>query len=234
MRTLGIIGGMSWESTATYYTMINQGVREHFGGLHSAPLLISSYDFAKIEKLQSTGRWDELGSVLTDTASRLEEAGAEGILIATNTMHQVADEVAAGISVPLLHIADALGKALIQDGIAVVGLLGTRFTMEEPFYVGRLKSRFGIDVLVPEESDRGIVHAVIYDELCCGITRDASRAAYLRIMEDLRNRGARATALACTEIGLLIGKPDTDLPMYDTTRIHADAAVKWITGQGSI
>lgn len=234
MRTLGIIGGMSWESTASYYSIINRGVREHLGGLHSAPLLISSYDFAEIEKLQSAGRWDELGALLTDTAGKLEGAGAEGVLIATNTMHQAADKVAAGISIPLLHIADALGEALIKDGITILGLLGTRFTLESPFYVGRLKSRFGINVLIPDEPDREIVHSVIYDELCCGITRDASRDAYIRIMEDLRNRGAQAVALACTEIGLLIREPNTDLLMYDTARIHAEAAVKWITGRNSI
>jgi aspartate racemase len=234
MKTLGIIGGMSWESTASYYTMINKGIREHFGGLHSAPLLISSYDFAEIEQLQSAGRWAELGAVLTDTARKLEEAGAEGLLIATNTMHGVADEVAAGISVPLLNIADALGEALVEDGIGIVGLLGTRFTMENPFYAGRLKSRFGIDVIVPDEPDRNIVHMVIYDELCCGITRDASRDAYIRIIEDLKARGAWATALACTEIGQLIGEADTDLLMYDTTRIHAEAAVRWIIGKKSV
>lgn len=228
MRTLGIIGGMSWESTAQYYTLINRGVRDRLGGLHSAPLLISSYDFAGIEELQSAGKWDDLAVVLTDTAKNLERAGAEGILIATNTMHESAGEIATGISVPLLHIADALGDVLKRDGIDTVGLLGTRFTMERAFYVDRLKSLFGIKTLIPDENDRETVHRVIYDELCRGVVKDVSRDAYKRIMEDLGTRGARAIAFACTEIGLLVRDTDTDLPVYDTTRIHAEAAVKWI------
>jgi aspartate racemase len=231
MRTLGIIGGMSWESTAQYYTLINRGVRDHLGGLHSAPLLISSYDFAGIEELQAAGKWDELAVVLTDTARNLKRAGAEGILIATNTMHESADEIATRVPIPLLHIADALGDVLKGDGIDTVGLLGTRFTMERAFYIDRLRFRYGIKALTPDENGRETVHRVIYDELCRGVVSDVSREAYIRIMEDLGTKGARAMALACTEICLLVRETDTDLPMYDTAYIHAEAAVKWITNQ---
>jgi aspartate racemase len=234
MRTLGIIGGMSWESTAQYYALINRGVRDRLGGLHSAPLIISSCDFAPVEKLQSAGKWDELGEVLKDTARRLEAAGAEGLLIATNTMHDMADEVAACASIPLLHIADALGEVLSGDGLKTVGLLGTRFTMERPFYVERLSSRFGIRVRIPDEKDRETVHRVIYEELCLGIMDDTSKDAYVSIMEKLVNDGAQAVVLACTEIGLLISGKDINLPLYDTTLIHAKVAVRWITGKNSV
>jgi aspartate racemase len=228
MRTLGIIGGMSWESTAQYYSLINRGVRDRLGGLHSAPLLISSYDFACIEEHQAAGNWDELGGILTDTARNLERAGAEGILVATNTMHESADEIAAGITVPLLHIADALGEVLKGDGIRNIGLLGTSFTMEKAFYRDRLGSRFGINTLIPNERAREIVHRIIYEELCRGVISDVSRDAYIRIMHDLGTEGAQGVALACTEIGLLVSGPDVNLPMYDTTHIHAEAAVRWI------
>jgi aspartate racemase len=228
MKTLGIIGGMSWESTASYYALVNQGVRERLGGLHSASLVISSYDFARIEELQSSGRWDEMAAVLTDTARKLEMAGADGFLIATNTMHEVADEVASKVSIPLLHIADALGDALVADGIDTVGLLGTRFTMERPFYTEILRARHGVSSLIPDERDRQTVHRVIYDELCRGVAQEDSRIDYVRIMEDLGKKGAEAIAFACTEIGLLVRDTDTDLPVYDTAVIHADAAVKWM------
>jgi aspartate racemase len=234
MRTLGIIGGMSWESTAQYYALINRGVRDRLGGLHSAPLIISSCDFAPIEELQMAGKWDDLAEVLKNTARKLEGAGAEGVLIATNTMHEVADHVASCVSIPLLHIADALGEALTEDGFQAVGLLGTRFTMERPFYIQRLRSGFGIMAQIPDEQDRETIHTVIYEELCRGITKSASRGAYVRIMEELVNKGAQAIVLACTEIGLLVSGKDTDLPLYDTTSIHADAAVRWILKKGSI
>jgi len=228
MKTLGIIGGMSWESTASYYVLINKGVRDRLGGLHSAPLLISSYDFAGIEELQVAGKWDEMASVLAETARRLEGAGAEGVLIATNTMHEVAREVAESVSIPLLHIADALGEALSTAGIDTVGLLGTKFTMERPFYTGILRTRYGITALVPDVRDREKVHKVIYEELCRGVVEDASKAAYIDIMKDLGKKGAGAIALACTEIGMLVGEDDSKVPLYDTTVIHAEAAVKWM------
>ncbi len=234
MKTLGIIGGMSWESTAQYYTLINKGVRSRLGGLHSAPLLISSYDFAPIEELQAAGRWDEMASILTSTARKLEGAGAKGVLIATNTMHEVADEVASGVSIPLLHIADALGGALTAGGVDTVGLLGTRFTMERPFYTEILKGQYGITALVPSEEDREKIHRVIYDELCRGVLESTSKTAYIGIMEDLGKKGARAIALACTEIGMLVGGDDSELPLYDTTVIHAEAAVNWMIEKTSV
>jgi len=225
-----MIGGMSWESSAEYYRLINEGIRERLGGLHSAELLMLSVDFEPIERLQHAGNWERLGAALAAAAGDLERGGAAGLLLATNTMHKVADAIETAVDIPLLHIADATGERLVTDGIKRVGLLGTAFTMEEDFYRRRLEERFGLEVLTPDAPERERVHRVIYDELCLGITRDDSRAAYLRIVGELAERGAEAVILGCTEIGLLIRDGEAAVPLYDTTRLHAEAAVEWMTG----
>ena len=230
MKRIGIIGGMSWESSAEYYRLINEGIRKRLGGLHSAEMLMLSVDFEPIERLQHAGEWESLGERLATAARDLERGGAEGLLLATNTMHKVAEAIEAAVEIPLLHIADATGERLCSDGIGRVGLLGTAFTMEEPFYRRRLEERFGLEVLVPEAVQRERVHRVIYDELCLGITREDSREAYRSIIAELARRGAQAVILGCTEIGLLIRQEDMSVPLYDTTRIHAEAAVAWMTG----
>lgn len=228
MKRIGILGGMSWESSAEYYRLINEGVRERLGGLHSAELLLRSVDFEPVERLQHAGAWEELGKLLAEAARELERGGAEGILLATNTMHKVADAIESATELPFLHIADATAERLRREGVRRVGLLGTAFTMEEPFYRRRLEERYGLEVLVPEAPGRERVHRVIYDELCLGITREESRRAYLEIVEELARRGAEAVILGCTEIGLLIQDGDASVPLYDTTRIHAEAAVEWM------
>jgi len=228
MKTIGIIGGMSWESTVLYYRLINEGVRVRLGGLHSGCILLDSCDFAGMVKLQTGGDWAAIGQILSDKASRLQDAGAEGVLIATNSMHEVADVVEGAISVPFLHIADAVGEALTDDGLDTVGLLGTRFTMERPFYTGRLKERFGINALIPGSDNREDVHRIIYQELCRGVVDDNSRLAYLKVMDELVKDGAQAIVLGCTEIGLLLGEGDTDISLYDTAVLHAEAAVRWM------
>ncbi len=228
MKRIGILGGMSWESSAEYYRLINEGVRERLGGLHSAELLLRSVDFEPVERLQHAGAWEELGKLLAEAARELERGGAEGILLATNTMHKVADAIESATELPFLHIADATAERLRREGVRRVGLLGTAFTMEEPFYRRRLEERYGLEVLVPEAPGRERVHRVIYDELCLGITREESRRAYLEIVEELARRGAEAVILGCTEIGLLIRDGDASVPLYDTTRIHAEAAVEWM------
>jgi aspartate racemase len=233
MKTIGIIGGMSWESTVLYYRLINEGVRDRLGGLHSASILLDSCDFAGMELLQTAGDWDTIGEILSAKAMKLQGAGAEGILIATNSMHEVADVVERGIHVPFLHIADAVGEALAGDGLDTVGLLGTRFTMERPFYIGRLKEKYGATVLKPVDGDRDQVHRVIYEELCRGIVHDSSRRAYLKIMDELVIEGAQAIVLGCTEIGLLLGEGDTTIPLYDTAKLHAEAAVRWMLEESS-
>lgn len=227
MKTIGLLGGMSWESTVTYYQAINQGIKSQLGGLHSAKLLLSSVDFAEIERLQHAGDWAATGTILSDAAQVVEGAGAQGLLICTNTMHKVAEQVQAAIQIPLLHIADATAAALIRDGVHTVGLLGTAFTMEQDFYVGRLQAA-GLEVIIPNPDQRALVHRVIYEELCQGKILDASRAAYLAIIGDLQSRGAAAVILGCTEIGLLVNQSDTALPLYDTTAIHAQAAVDFM------
>ena len=231
MKTVGLIGGMSWESTATYYRLINQGIRERCGGLHSAKMLLYSVDFAEIEELQSSGSWHEAGQMLAEAAVRLEQGGAELLLICTNTMHKVADQVVAAVTVPLLHIAQATGKKIVQDGIEAVGLLGTRFTMEEKFYRSVLEEQFGLRVVVPPAEDRQLVDKVIFDELCRGIIANDSRNVYLRIVDSLAAHGCGAIILGCTEIALLIGSKDTDLKLYDTTEIHAQQAVAMMLEQ---
>jgi len=225
VKTIGLIGGMSWESTATYYRLINQEVARRLGGLHSARLLLSSVDFAEIEALQRSGEWSTAGDLLAREAGILERAGAGVVLICTNTMHLVADRVARGLQVPLLHIADPTGAALRAAGLDRVGLLGTRFTMEEPFYREYLERRYGVEVLTPGADERAFVHRVIYDELCLGKTFDASRSGYLRVIENLRSRGAAGVVLGCTEIALLVGPKDAGLPLFDTTALHAVGAV---------
>lgn len=227
MKLLGLIGGMSWESSALYYQMINRGVQQRLGGLHSARTLMYSVDFAQIEAQQASGRWDDAAALLATAARSLAAGGAEAIVLCTNTMHKVADAIEQ-VGIPLLHIADATGNAIRDAGMRRIGLLGTRFTMEQDFYRGRLEERFGLDVLVPPEEDRQLVHRVIYDELCLGHVEDSSRAAYLEIIRGLQRRGAEGVILGCTEIGMLVTERDSPLPVFDTTRIHANAAVDFL------
>jgi len=227
MKTIGLIGGMSWESSLEYYRLINEGVKSRLGGLHSAKSVMVSVDFAEIEALQHTGRWAEAAQVLIEAARGVERAGADCIVICTNTMHKVADDVQASVRVPLIHIADATAEQVKAAGLTRVGLLGTRFTMEEEFYVGRLVHKYGLDVIVPEPIERDDVHRVIYDELCLGITRAESKARYVEIMGQLIARGAQGIILGCTEIGLLVQQADSRVPLFDTTRLHAEAVVEF-------
>jgi aspartate racemase len=223
MKTLGLIGGMSWESTIPYYRIINQTVSRELGGFHSAKILLFSVDFHEIEILQREGDWDRSGEILADAAQRLETAGADLLVICTNTMHLVAPAIERAIRIPLLHIADATADAIQRAGLQTVGLLGTRFTMEQPFYRERLEAR-GLKVIVPEANDRETVHRVIYDELCRGKIHSASRAAYDDIMRHLVEQGAEGIILGCTEIGLLVGPDNASVPLFDTTELHARAA----------
>jgi len=227
MKTIGLLGGMSWESTLTYYSLINQGVRDQLGGLHSAELVLYSVEFAEIEKLQNAGLWEEAGRLLVTAAKKIESAGARALLICTNTMHKVAPQVEAAIDIPLLHIADATGRIIVGKGMKKVGLLGTRFTMEEDFYKGRLTEKFGIEVIIPSPEERDLVHRVIYDELCCGKIKETSKNAYVDIVNNLGRQGAEAVILGCTEISLLIKEQDASLPLLDTTAIHAREAVRF-------
>jgi aspartate racemase len=226
MKTIGLIGGMSWQSSIEYYRMINEAVADQLGGTHSAKCVMVSLDFAEIEKLQFDGRWDELSQILISSALRLQEAGADFVLICTNTMHLLADEVQNSIRIPLLHIADAAGESIRNSGIRTVGLLGTYFTMEKDFYKVRLKDKFGIRTIIPDESEMEIIHAVIYDELVTGIINPTSKGKYLEIMGGLVERGAGGIVLGCTEIGLLVNEHDTSIPLFETSSIHALAAVK--------
>ncbi|WP_421215960.1 aspartate/glutamate racemase family protein [Aeromonas jandaei] len=225
MKCIGLLGGMSWESTVSYYQALNRGVRAKLGGLHSARVLLNSVDFAEIERLQHAGDWPATARLLAAEARKLQDGGADFLLIGTNTMHKVAPEIEVAIDIPLLHIADATARRLQADGIQRVGLLGTRFTMEQDFYKGRLQTNFGLEVLVPAEAERERVHRIIYDELCLGEIRDASRAEYLAIIAGLAAAGAEAVILGCTEIALLVGEAQAAVPLYDTTAIHAEAAV---------
>jgi aspartate racemase len=226
MRTIGLLGGMSWESTADYYREINQGIGKALGGLHSAKLVLYSVDFETIEKFQHAGDWKAAEAVLVRAAKRIESAGADFLLICTNTMHKLANPIEQAISIPLLHIADATAEELLKHGVKRVGLLGTAFTMEQDFYKGRLEQKYGLEVLVPEPSDRKIVHDVIYQELCLGKIVPDSKAQYLRIIDALAARGAQAVILGCTEIGLLVKQADSSVLLFDTTLIHARAAVE--------
>ncbi|MFB7908665.1 aspartate/glutamate racemase family protein [Kitasatospora sp. NPDC056076] len=224
MKTLGLIGGMSWESTAEYYRTLNELTRDRLGGLHSARLVLHSVDFADIERLQAAGRWEDAGAILADAARGLEAAGADLLLICTNTMHKVADQVAEAVSIPLLHLADATADAVHAAGLRRVGLLGTAFTMEQDFYRGRLTAN-GLDVLVPGPESRALVHRVIYQELCLGLVHEESRAAYRRVIADLVAAGAEGIILGCTEIELLVHPEDSPVPLFPTARLHAEAAV---------
>jgi aspartate racemase len=225
MKRIGLLGGMSWESSAEYYRFVNEAVRDRLGGLHSADCVLRSVDFAAIERLQREGRWEQAGQRLAAEARTLVDAGAELLVLCTNTMHKVADAIADAVDVPFVHIADTTAEAVRAAGLQTVGLLATAYTMEQDFYVGRLRDRHGLDVLVPEEAGRRTVHAVIYDELCVGVVRDASRDAYREIMRGLVDRGAEAILLGCTEIDLLVGPRDAAVPVFDTTRLHAERAV---------
>lgn len=229
MKTIGLLGGMSWESTADYYKAINRGIKNTVGQLHSAKIILNSVDFAPIEKLQHQGDWQTLAEQLIEAALTIEAAGADFLLICTNTMHKVAPEIESKISIPLLHIADATAEVLIADKVLKVGLLGTAFTMEEDFYKGRLIEKFDIDVLIPCKSDRQVVHDVIYQELCLGEINEASKQQYLRIINDLFEQGAEGIILGCTEIGMLIKQRDTKVKIFDTTEIHAAKAVQQAT-----
>lgn len=226
MRTLGLIGGMSWESTLPYYRIVNERVRERLGGLHSAKLVLHSVDFAEIEALQHAGDWDAAGAQLAAAARGLRLAGAEAIVVCTNTMHLVALAIEAAVDIPLLHIADATAQRIRAAGLTRVALLGTRFTMEQAFYRERIEAA-GIAVLTPDAAQRERVHRVIYDELCLGRIIDASRDDYRAVMADLVARGAQGVILGCTEIGLLVGATDASVPLFDTARIHAEAAADW-------
>lgn len=229
MKTIGLLGGMSWESTVGYYQAINKGIKESLGGLHSAKIAMYSVDFDPIEKLQHSGNWEGAAEILIDGAKNVQAAGADVLLICTNTMHKVAPQIEKAIDIPLLHIADATAEVLVQKGIKTVGLLGTAFTMEEDFYKGRLSDNYGLTVHIPTETDREIVHNVIYKELCLGEINPASKAEYLRIIEKLANQGAEAVILGCTEIGILVNQTDTDVTLLDTTYIHAKKAVEYAT-----
>ncbi|MDQ1010362.1 aspartate racemase [Streptomyces sp. V4I23] len=224
MRTIGLIGGMSWESSAEYYRLLNELVRERLGGLHSARCVLHSVDFAEIEELQVAGEWQRAGDILAEAAKGLEAAGADLLLICTNTMHKVAGQVQDAVGVPLLHLADATAAAVRAHGLATVGLLGTAFTMEQDFYRDRLASH-GLTVLTPDAAGRALVHRVIYEELCLGVVREESRAAYRRVIGELVAEGAQGVVLGCTEIELLIGADDSPVPVFPTTRLHAEAAV---------
>ena len=226
MKTIGLLGGMSWESTLPYYRQINEAVRERLGGLHSARLVLFSVDFAQVERLQRSGDWDAAGVLLAEAARALQRAGADFLVLCTNTMHKVAEAIEAAVDIPLLHIADPTAAAIRSAGLRRVGLLGTRFTMEQPFYRERLERRHGIEVLVPVEADRAIVHRVIYEELCLGSVHEASRQAYRQVIARLVERGAEAVILGCTEIGLLLGPHDASVPLFDTTALHARAAAE--------
>lgn len=232
MKMIGLIGGMSWESSAQYYRLINQGVRDRLGPIASARCLLWSFDFAEIERLQHQDDWPALGDLLGDAAVRLERAGAELLLICTNTMHRVAEEVERRVTAPLLHIADPTGAAITARGFTRVGLLGTAFTMEQDFYTGRLRDRHGIEVLVPGAADRATVHRIIYEELVAGIIRPESRAAFREVIARLVEHGAQAVILGCTEIMLLVGVEDSAVPLFDTTTLHAEAAIVAALGRG--
>ncbi|KWE63760.1 aspartate racemase [Burkholderia ubonensis] len=227
MKTIGLIGGMSWESSAEYYRMLNRYSKALHGGHHNAKSVMVTVDFAEIEALQRVHDWPALGAHMAAAARQLEAAGADLIVLTTNTMHRVHDAIEAAVALPFLHIADPTGKALLAAGVSRVGLLGTRYTMELPFYAERLREKFGLDVLVPDERERDDVHRIIYDELCHGVVDAGSRATYARIIEGLAKRGAQAVILGCTEITLLIGAEDSPLPVFDTTALHAQAAVEW-------
>jgi aspartate racemase len=225
MKTIGLIGGMSWESSAQYYKIINEAVRDRIHPLENAKSLMFTVNFHEIERLQHAEKWDEAGEILADAALRLEAGGADCVVLCTNTMHKLADFITDAVQIPMLHIADATAKAIVARGIKRIGLLGTGFTMEHDFYKGRLEQNFGLEVLTPEKPDRDIVHRVIYDELCAGMVNANSKLEYIRIMQQLVSAGAEGIILGCTEIMLLVGQADSSVPVFDTTTLHALAAV---------
>jgi len=227
MKTIGLIGGMSWESSIEYYRIINETVRDRLGGLHSAKSILYSVDFAEIEALQHQGKWEEATGQMIAAAQHVQEGGADFVLICTNTMHKMAEDVQKHIRIPLLHIADATAEQIKVQGMKKVGLLGTKFTMEEDFYRGRLTEKHGLEVVIPTEEEREIVHRVIYDELCMGKIKPSSKAQYIHIMDHLVEEGAEGIILGCTEIGLLVQEEDSRVPLLDTTKIHAVAAVEY-------
>ncbi|AFM41369.1 aspartate racemase [Desulfosporosinus acidiphilus SJ4] len=226
MKTIGLIGGMSWESSSEYYRILNEEIKVRLGGLHSAKCVLLSVDFEEIEICQRNNEWEKAARILTNAAHSLEASGADFIIICTNTMHKVADEIRAGIHIPLLHIADVTAQELISNGINVVGLLGTRYTMEQDFYKSRLEAQ-GINVLIPQETDREIINDVIFNELCLGYLLEDSRVNYKRIIQDLIEQGAKGIVLGCTEIGLLVKPEDSTVPLFDTTELHAKEAVNF-------
>ena len=226
MKTIGLLGGMSWESTALYYQQINELVKEKLGGLHSAKIAMYSVDFQEIEEMQHAGQWDATGEILSKAAEQVQAGGGDFLVICTNTMHKVAPQIAAVIDIPILHIADATAERIKAAGMKNIGLLGTRFTMEQDFYAGRLRDEHGLNVLLPPKADRDLVHRVIYEELVLGVVRDESRQEYLRIMGDLRAAGAEGIIEGCTEIVMLVKQEHTNIPLFDTTSIHAEAAVE--------
>ena len=226
MKRIGLLGGMSWESSAEYYRLVNEEVRARLGGLHSADCVMRSLDFAPIEELQAAGEWDEAGALLAAASGSLVAAGAELLVLCTNTMHKVADAITEAVDVPLIHIADATAGAVKRAGLSRMGLLATAYTMEQDFYAGRLRQLHGLEVLVPDATDRALVHDIIYSELCLGIISDVSRGRYRRVIAKLAECGAEGIILGCTEIGLLIGSSDVELPLFDSTRLHARRAVE--------
>ena len=230
MKTIGLIGGLSWESSVEYYRIINQETQRRIGGLHSTKCLMHSFDFAEIEALQAAGDWKAATERMIAAARSLEGAGAGCIVICSNTMHRMAEDVAAAVDLPLIHIADATAEVILADGLQSVGLLGTRYTMEQEFYKGRMVDRFGLNVLIPDAEGRDIVHRIIYEELVRGVIQSESRESYLAVIEKLRKEGAQAVILGCTEISLLIKPEDCRIPSYDTTYLHALAAVEWALG----
>lgn len=225
MKTIGLVGGMSWESTLEYYRIINERVKQKLGGFHSAKLVLYSVDFDEVESRQHEGRWDELTALMVDAARRVERAGADCLVICTNTMHLMANEVQAATGIPLLHIADATAAAVRARSLHKVGLLGTRFTMEKDFYKGRLRDVYGLEVIIPEEKERETIHGILYDELCLGKIETASKAAFARVIAGLEARGAQGIILGCTEIPLIVKQEDYRIPLFDTTALHAEAAV---------
>lgn len=232
MKTIGLIGGMSWESSLEYYRIINEAVKEKLGGLHSARCIMFSVDFSDVEELQHQGRWDEATELMIDAAQRVEKGGADFVVICTNTMHKMAEEVQKSIEIPLLHIADATADKIKEQGLKKIGLLGTKFTMEEDFYKGRLSKMFGLEVVIPNEEEREIIHNILYSELCLGEIRSLSKDKFIRIIKNLAARGAEGIVLGCTEIPLLIKQEDCEIPLFDTTRIHARAAVEYALKKG--
>lgn len=234
MKTIGLIGGMSWESSAQYYRIINEYARERLGGLHSAQSLMYTVDFHDIERLQHAGQWDQAGDILADAAQRLERGGASCIILCTNTMHKLAHRIETAVGIPLVHIADPTAATVQACGINRIGLLGTAFTMEQDFYRGRLSNTYGLEVLVPEADDRQIVHRIIYNELCAGIVRDDSRQEYRRIIAGLVDKGAEGVILGCTEIMLLVSEKDSSVPLFDTTTLHARAAVDFALATSAV